>query len=43
MGHAKQYAGHLLSIPKIKIKNKINVDKDNFLHFQYIKYTNFKI
>jgi hypothetical protein len=26
----------LLSTQKIEIKHKINVNKDNFLHFQYI-------
>jgi hypothetical protein len=33
----------LLSISKIEIKYKVNVNKNNFLHFQCIEYTNFKI
>jgi hypothetical protein len=33
---------HLLSIPKIAIKHKINDNKDNFIHFQCIEYTSFK-
>jgi hypothetical protein len=33
----------LLSIPKIKIKHKVNADKNNFLHFQCIEWTSFKI
>jgi hypothetical protein len=33
---------HLLSIPKLEIKHKFNVDKDNFLHFQCIECTDFK-
>jgi hypothetical protein len=33
---------HLLNIPKIEIKHKVNIDKNNFLHFQCIKYTSFK-
>jgi hypothetical protein len=33
---------HLLSIQKIEIKHKVNIDKNNFLHFQYIEYTNLK-
>jgi hypothetical protein len=39
-GHAKQL--YLLCISKIEIKYKVNVDKDNFLHFQCIECTNFK-
>jgi hypothetical protein len=26
---------------KIEMKYKVNIDKKNLLHFQYIKYTNF--
>jgi hypothetical protein len=33
------FLGHLLSIRKIEIKQKVNVDKDNFLHFQCIECT----
>jgi hypothetical protein len=33
---------HLLNLPKIEIKHKINVDKNKFLHFQYIECTNYK-
>jgi hypothetical protein len=29
----KVHLVHLLSIPKIEIKHKVNVDKNNFLHF----------
>jgi hypothetical protein len=36
-------AGAFVSIPKIEIKYKVNVDKNNFLHFQYIECMNFKI
>jgi hypothetical protein len=34
---------HLLTISKMEIKHKIHVDKNNFLHFQYIEFTSFKI
>jgi hypothetical protein len=30
--------GYLLIIPENKIKNKINVKKDNFLHFKILGY-----
>jgi hypothetical protein len=33
---------HFLIIPKIEIKRKVNVDKNNFLYFQCIECTNFK-
>jgi hypothetical protein len=33
---------HLLSIQKIEIKHKINVNKNNFLYFQCIECTSFK-
>jgi hypothetical protein len=33
----------LLSIPKIEIKDKFNVNKDNFVHFHCIECTNLKI
>jgi uncharacterized protein (AIM24 family) len=34
---------HLLSILKLKIKDKFNVNKDNFLHFRCTECTSFKI
>jgi hypothetical protein len=34
---------YLLSILNVEIKHKVNDDENNFLHFQCIKCTNFKI
>jgi hypothetical protein len=43
LNNETMYLINLLSIPKIEIKHKVDVDNDNFVHFQYIDCTNFKI